>query len=411
MRLLFLSVDCPLPANNGLRMRTWSLLRALAECGHEIALFSFSEHECESGIEAELRRVCRSVRLFPIRTRSLSARRDLPGRLRAAGQGMPYAVARFACSALQAQVMTALQVGRFDAIVADTVFSAINLPVPRPVPVVVNTHNLEHCILRRFAQHAWRPSHRAYAAWEWRRLRDWERRIWQQADLVLACSEHDRSSILRLAPQAACAVVPNVVEVESYPTHLPEEAHTLLYTGGLDWYPNRDAVLYCARRILPRIRRGIPDARLIVAGRNGSMEFQHRLRRFPGVECLGAVADMRQVIGRASVCVVPLRIGSGTRLKILEAAAMAKPIVATPLGAEGLDFTDCWDLLLAAHPDEFAENVAYLLGSPLLRGALGRAARRTVEQSYTQAAAVHAVQEAWAQVWPGKARAGRAHVA
>lgn len=396
MRILFLSPDCPWPATNGMRMRTGSVLRALAECGHEIAFFGFTRDPAALSPPAELRALCRSARLFPQPARSLSSSRDWGRRLRACLDFTPYSAARFASAEARAQILTALAVGRFDAVVADSVYAAVNLPEALPAPLVINTHNLEHLILRRFAARAWQPAARCYAGWEWRRLRAWEQAICRRAALVLACSEHDRDLIARLAPATPVAVVPNVAALPAAPRPGSEQAGTILYCGGLDWYPNRDAVLYFARHILPRVRRAVPGARFWIAGREGPQSFARRLASFPGVCYLGPVPEMQPVIAAASVVVVPLRIGSGTRLKILEAAAMGKAIVSTPLGAEGLEFTDCKDILLAERPAEFADNIAFLLRAPLPREILGRAARRTFERLYTQAAATEALRRAWA---------------
>jgi glycosyltransferase involved in cell wall biosynthesis len=142
-------------------------------------------------------------------------------------------------------------------------------------------------------------------------------------------------------------------------------------------------VEYLAFEILPILRRLVPHFRVIVAGRNPPPEFRQRLRGVAEVSFTGTVADMRLEIAKAAVCLVPLRIGSGTRIKILEAAAMGKPMVSTTLGAEGLEFVDGSEILIADQPQAFAEAVAGLLSDAARRHSLGRAARRRVEQQYS----------------------------
>jgi glycosyltransferase involved in cell wall biosynthesis len=151
----------------------------------------------------------------------------------------------------------------------------------------------------------------------------------------------------------------------------------------MDWYPNRDAVEFFVSAILPRLRAAVPEARFVVGGRNPSDEFRRRFAATPGIEFTGTVPDMRAEIAKAAVCVVPLRIGSGTRLKILEAAAMAKPVVSTRVGAEGLDFVDGKEIVLADEPKAFAGAVADLLRDASRRRELGQAARRRVEKCYS----------------------------
>ena len=151
----------------------------------------------------------------------------------------------------------------------------------------------------------------------------------------------------------------------------------------MDWHPNRDGVEFFISEILPELRRLVPSVTFRVAGRSPSGEILRRFTGVPGVEFTGTVPDMRAEIAKATVCVVPLRIGSGTRMKILEAGAMAKPIVSTSLGAEGLDLVDGEDIILADEPRTFAKAVADLLGDATRRRTLGQSVRRRIEQRYS----------------------------
>jgi len=173
---------------------------------------------------------------------------------------------------------------------------------------------------------------------------------------------------------------------------------TVLFQGGMDWFPNRDAVSFFVNQVMPVLRRRIPGVRFVVAGRNPSKSFLQEFAGQSDVAFTGTVADMREVVAKASVCVVPLRIGSGTRLKILEAAAMGKPIVSTRLGAEGLEFRHGYEILLADKPEEFAAQVAELLQAPETRERLGLAARSLVERQYSFAVLRAAVRDALAQI-------------
>jgi glycosyltransferase involved in cell wall biosynthesis len=151
----------------------------------------------------------------------------------------------------------------------------------------------------------------------------------------------------------------------------------------MDWLPNQDGVEFLVRDILPRLRQLAPSVRVMLAGRNPSEAMLRRYAGDPDVSFTGTVADLRPIIARAAVCVVPLRIGSGTRLKILEAAAMGKAIVSTTLGAEGLDLEHGREILLEDRPDAFAEAVALLLTDRKRSSALGSAARLVVEEQYS----------------------------
>jgi glycosyltransferase involved in cell wall biosynthesis len=180
-------------------------------------------------------------------------------------------------------------------------------------------------------------------------------------------------------------VVPNVVDVEQYRPEASGDGATILYTGGMDWFPNRDAVSFFAFQVMPGIRKRFPRVRFVVAGRAPDPSFR-LLFKDVDVSFTGTLPDMRAAFAQAAVCVVPLRIGSGTRLKILEAAAMGKAIVSSRIGAEGLDFVSGSEILLADTAREFEGAVSKLFADAACRSSLGRSARRRVESLYSHLA-------------------------
>lgn len=383
MRILFISLVVPLPANNGHKMRTWSVLRGLTANGHEIDFLSFAEPE-EIGREPkQLSQLCRTVEMVPLAPRSLTLSSDYLGRFRSLFSSRPYATRRFSSPEMRRRIGQHLLNGHLDAIVCDTAHAACNLP-RASLPLVLNHHNVEHLILQRYLPFEPNPVKRLYAWSESRKVRNWERKICQGSAIGMACSELDRRALQLLAPGSPVFVVPNVVDTDGYvPTKDScEKPQRIVYQGGMDWFPNRDGVEFFVAEILPIIRRSVPGIRFIVAGRNPSDDFRRKFAGLRDVEFTGTVPDMRPVIAGASVCVVPLRIGSGTRLKILEAAAMGRAIVSTPLGAEGLDFQSGVEISIADHPEKFAQTVVNLLANPELRQAMGLRARQRVEREY-----------------------------
>jgi glycosyltransferase involved in cell wall biosynthesis len=166
----------------------------------------------------------------------------------------------------------------------------------------------------------------------------------------------------------------------------------------MDWFPNRDAVTFFVARILPVLKQSVLHIRFVVAGRNPPPAFVSKFAGVSGIEFTGNVPDMRTEIAKAAVCIVPLRIGSGTRLKILEAAAMAKPVVSTRIGAEGLNFVDGEEIVLADEPRAFAHAIVDLLADPARRRTMGGAARRRVEIQYSISALRGALRTVLAQL-------------
>jgi glycosyltransferase involved in cell wall biosynthesis len=374
----------PWPPNNGHRMRTWSLLHALAAEGHQTTLLAFAYPADLCGDIGPLREVCTRLEVVPLQLASLAAWSGALDRLRSLTGSAPHAVGRYRSPEMAARIQSQLESGRFDAVIVDTVFGAVNLP-PTDVPVLLNNVDVEHVVLERYVRCERNPAKRLYAWLETRRLRRFESEACRRAAVGMPCSAVDEAQLRALCPGLPTVIVPNVIDPAEYVPGGDDAGDVVLYQGGLDWYPNRDAAQFFAFEILPRVRLSRPGTRFVVAGRNPPAAFGRRLASVPGVELTGTVPDMRPVLSRASVCVVPLRIGSGTRMKILEAAAMGKPVVSTRLGAEGLNFAENLEILLADDPAAFSGQVVRLLEDPAFRRAVGQAARRRVEQEYTPA--------------------------
>jgi glycosyltransferase involved in cell wall biosynthesis len=211
-----------------------------------------------------------------------------------------------------------------------------------------------------------------------------ELRYLQRSDHVLAVSETDANFFERILDPSNISVIPTGVDVEYFrPTPEKEEANALVFTGSMDWLANEDGILYFMREILPRIRQEIPDATLWVVGRRPSKKLIQAASELRGIEVTGTVEDIRPYIAKASVYIVPLLVGGGTRLKIFEAMAMGRAIVSTSIGAEGLPAVSGKHLLLADQPEEFARQVVELLRDTKRRKELGERARSLVEQNYS----------------------------
>jgi glycosyltransferase involved in cell wall biosynthesis len=165
------------------------------------------------------------------------------------------------------------------------------------------------------------------------------------------------------------------------PAATPAERTHMVFTGSMDWLPNEDGMTYFCREILPRIRQSEPEATLSIIGRAPTPAVR-KLAEIPGVEVTGRVDDVRPHIARGAVYVVPLRIGGGTRLKIFEAMSMAKAVVSTTVGAEGLPVTSGRDIDLADEPSRFAHAVVHLMRDADARRSIEGAARTLVVERY-----------------------------
>jgi glycosyltransferase involved in cell wall biosynthesis len=283
------------------------------------------------------------------------------------------------------QVYALMTEERVDLCVADFLFAGVNVPRDTGIPIVLFEHNVEYVIWKRLSAIERSPLKRALLELEWRKIRSRERAACLRADLTLTVSDSDRRHLADLAPRARIRAIPTGVDTRYFtPNVACEVPNRLVFTGSMDWHPNEDAMLHFVDNILPLIRREIPDVSLAIVGRRPTERLRQAAARHD-VVVTGTVDDVRPYIGEAAVYVVPLRAGGGTRLKIFEALAMAKPVVSTTVGAEGLALTPDREFVAADQPDEFAGAVVALLRDPARRKELGRAGRRLVEQRYSWA--------------------------
>ncbi len=251
--------------------------------------------------------------------------------------------------------------------------------LPR-VPVVVDHHNVESQLLRRRAR-AEPFAKSLYMRFQSRLMRREESRWTSSASVNLVVSSEDERTLQAIAPGIATLVVPNGVDTTEFTEGREDDDDGgIVFVGGGDWFPNRDAMEFFARRILPRIRETRPDVHVCWVGRS-SEELKAAFRE-QGVHLTGYVDDTRGYVRRAQCFVVPLRVGGGSRLKILNAWSMGRAVVSTSQGCEGLSARQGENILIADSPDSFAESVVRVLEDSELRRRLGTAGRSTAEERY-----------------------------
>jgi glycosyltransferase involved in cell wall biosynthesis len=301
--------------------------------------------------------------------------------LRSVGLNRAYTVFTFESRAFANRLAHLLRTRRFDVIHVDSLQLSRYLPLLRGAPVVCGHHNVESVLLRRRALIERTPWRRAYVRHQARLMAREERRWCARFDLNTVVSEADRIALDRIVPGATCAVVPNGVDVEAFtPGRGRDEG--IVFVGESTWFPNRDALQYFCDEILPKIRAagGVTPVRWV--GRAPDTLRREYRDRY-AVELTGYVADVRPYMRDAACYVVPLRVGGGTRLKILDAWAMGKAVVSTSVGCEGLAAEDGRNILVRDDPASFAQAVCAVLGDDALRLRLGLEGRRTVERLYS----------------------------
>lgn len=382
LKILWVKSGGLLPLDSGGKIRSYHILRHLSR-RHELTVALFYSAEKE---EAHPELQSQFPRMISWAVKAAN-RQSWAGRLAYAKSFLstqPHSVARFCRPEMLHDLRRLANLERFDLIVCDFVLAAPVIPWDAAIPKILFTHNAEATIWHRHFQVARNPVWKAVWWREYRTTLRMERKYTRLADHVLTVSEADRRYFCDFSSLDKVTAIPTGVDVEYFqPFSGSEEPNTLVFTGSMDWQPNEDGVLFFCRKILPLIRKSIPNIVLWVVGRNPSPAVQRLSQESAGVRVTGRVDDIRPYVAKASVYIVPLRVGSGTRLKIFEAMAMGKPIVSTTVGAEGLPVTDSIDIFFADEPEHFAERVVTLLQDKEVRGRLGASARRLVEEHYS----------------------------
>ena len=272
-------------------------------------------------------------------------------------------------------------------------------PGARLPPVVVDSHEMAYDLARQFARAGGNLGRRLYAAANWRKLRREELGAYRDANGVYLCSNADERRLLDEAPGVRTAVIPNAADVEYYQprtTDPPPDGRTVVYFGLLSTIPNIDAVVHFVQDIWPRIAEADPAARFKIIGGRPPPSLLGLAG--PRVELTGFVPDLRPHLAAAAAVVVPLRLGGGTRLKIVEAMAMGKPIVSTALGAEGIEAVPGRDILIEDEPAGFAQAVVRLLAEPGLAARIGQSARQLAVNRYSWSEAARGLENFYRRI-------------
>ncbi|HKY39976.1 MAG TPA: glycosyltransferase [Polyangiaceae bacterium] len=384
MRILFVAPFLPSPPRFGGQRRLDGLMRSLAK-NHALTVLAFNATDPFTQLSLDAtREYCDEVVTFPDMEFLDGRRKRL---LQARSLLSPHSYEHLLVtrrSEFSARLRAFVASGRFDIVQIEFCqMAALRFPLDgsRRYRLALDEHNIEYDIVRRTAGAEVSATRRAYSSVNWRKLRREERASWRWVDGVSVTSERDASVLRQDEPRTALSVVPNGVDVDAFqPAATTSEAENLLFFGAMNYYPNQDGIGFFVEQVLPRILARRPRLKLWIVG-PGSDALQ-RLRG-PNVEVTGFVDAVEPYIDRASAVVVPLRIGGGTRLKIVEAMAKAKAIVSTRIGAEGIDLGHDEHALLADTPEDFAAQVERILTDAALAKRLGAAARELAVGRYS----------------------------
>jgi polysaccharide biosynthesis protein PslH len=386
--ILVVTPQLPYPPRQGASLRNFYVIRGLAD-RHRLALLSYREEGQRDDRAAigPLLELCTAVETVP------APGRGKPMRFRQlVASRLPDMAHRLQSREFEVALRRLLTQEQFDVVQIEGIELAwlINL-VRRASPasrIVFDNHNAESELQRRaFLTDLPRPGRWPAAAYSWMqigRLRRFERWACRQADAVTVVSEADQQHLQQLAPGLSVTVIPNCIDVQETALHACQASgdacrYDLMFSGKMDYRPNIDAALWFAGQIWPRIRQARPATTWAIVGQRPHRRLSHLARR-PGITVTGQVESVAPYLAGAALFVMPFRLGSGTRLKLIEAMAAGKAIVSTAAGAEGFAVRHAQELYLADTAADFAAAVLHLLDDESECRRLGEAGQALARQ-------------------------------
>jgi glycosyltransferase involved in cell wall biosynthesis len=383
MKVLFVTPYLPSPPRFGGQRRMHGLMEELAR-HHEVSVLSLvNPNEDPTESERVTREYCRRVVTVPNHDFGALGSRKRLLQIRSLFASHSYEHRISQTPAMQTALNRLLNEVSFDVVQVEfSNLAAYDFGAAKGY-LCLDQHNIEYDVLRRTAGADVGTVRRVYNGVDWRKIRIEERRAWKRFHGCVLTSVRDEELLLRDVPGARTAVVPNGVDVDSFTpmADVAPEPDTVLFLGAINYFPNTEGLLFFLREAWPTLKTLRPAARLRIVGPKPPPIIA--TWPDPSVEVVGYVDDVRPHIARASAIVVPLRIGGGTRLKVLEAMALGKAVVSTTLGAEGIDVTHERDILLADDGAALAEQIARVLSDEGLRQRMGEFARKLAVDRYS----------------------------
>lgn len=383
MNILLLASDIPFPSQSGAAIRSYGILRGLTDAGHRLTLLSFTQSDPNPSANP-LYQHCSEVHTVPLPTHS-----KLKRVIKLISTNRADIEFRLASERFESKLKQLLQDSVFDVIQFSGIelgcYLPLILPRKKTARVIYDAYNaeaeLQHAIFDIERHRLGQFPAAVYSAIQARRLKRFERWICKTVDAVLSVSEEDQS-LLNLHGGSPTFVAPNGIFADDYrpPADSRREPNRLVFTGKMDYRPNVDGIEWFSKRILPRVRQRCPAAELFIVGRNPHRRVQS-LAAKDYITVTGRVDSVQPYLHAAALAVAPLRMGSGTRLKILEAMAAGCAVVSTSIGAAGLG--DIWQAIAIADDEaDFAQTIVSLLKNEGRRQALGTQAIQQVRSCY-----------------------------
>lgn len=395
MKILFLTYDLPYPLDQGGKIRAYQLIKNLSQ-KNEITLFTFFRGSAQRQYLKQLEPYCQKIILFQ-RIRVFSPTHFLVSLI----PTLPFPAALYWSPELKRRLENEVKTNAYDLLHFESFYTSLYLDEKIKIPQVLGTENIEWRIYLEFAKNQKFPFCKYPMMGESLRIKWFEERTWRKANACLAVSQENASEIERVTGKK-CYLVPNGVDLEFFQPKpvAKHEPPTLLFVGNFSYIQNQDAVRFLVKEIFPLIKKGTKTVRLLIVGRKPTKEIKSYASA--DIEIRTDIRDIREAYAQADILLAPIRAGSGTKFKVLEAMAFGLAVVTTEVGIEGIKAEEGKEVIVRDDPQAMSDEVVRLLADRKSRQKLGRAGRELVERFYHWSKITKELEKVYQKVVDGK---------
>ncbi len=384
LKILILLNRIPYPLNDGGAIGAYNFVKGYAEIGSEVTILAMNtaKHDVKPEKAEEVLGGFGTLRIVDIDNRIIARQAFIN-----LFSTTSYIIERFVSADFDNILKDILQQNDFDVVHVDGLPPAAYIGTIRQystAKIVMRAHNVEHVIWQRIAANETHPIKKIYVALQAKRLKRFEVNALGKCDLVLAISKEDEETIQTCNPSAKTVVVPAGMDIPATMLNKNFDVRNLFFIGSFDWMPNMQGIEWFLKEIWPAVTLRFPDLQLHIAGKKMPSSLLHH----PGknIQPVGEVPDAKEFMLNRGVMVVPIISGSGIRIKILEAMALGKTIIATDIATEGLGLTNGKNVLIANHAPDFIKQIGRCIDDPALCGTIGRHAYDYAFKNYRNSA-------------------------
>lgn len=385
--ILWLSHLLPYPPKGGVMQRSYNLIKEVAR-HHNVTLLAFNQRNILSTADLPIainhfKQFCTHVEIFDIES-ELSPFRKWLTIFRGLLPWNTYNTIWLESEKFTHHLKYHLELGEFDLIHVDTISLVPFVIDIKNIEMVLNHHNIESLMMLRRADNEKNILKKIYFSTEGIKLKQYEARYCKNFSINVTCSALDSDRLLKHAENITCIDVPNGVDLDYFNRIACKRIpNSLIFAGGLNWYPNYDAMKFFLEEIWPLLNAHLPHITMTIIGAAPPTWMQELARKQPNLRVLGFVDDVRPYLSEAQIYICPIRDGGGTKLKVLDALAMQIPLVADPIACEGIAVTDNDTVLYATNPAEYVQKISRLLENQNLYEKLAQQGRSLIEEKYS----------------------------